>query len=364
MLLAVVGAGASYDSVPGAGDDDMYRPPLARDLFAERPDYIALLNDFPHAAPVVSRVRIAVAAGASLESVLEELRSQTSTSPARRQQLLGVQFYLRALLSQCSEKWDRLHGGVTNYVGLADVIDSCRAAKDDPVTYVTFNYDTLLESGLRSTGTRFPDMGSYMSGKVRVLKAHGSVDWGQVVKPSRTVLPLARFARARAYLSPRELCEAIDDLVITDEYVVDDGDLFRPPDPQLDSGPRLKAIPAIAIPTQTKDNFACPTKHIDALKRSLPQVRGVITIGWRGAEEHFLKLLAGGIPKGTPALVVTDTADACRATGEQLERAGITLRWAFYEGGFSGLIRDDVAGARKLRRFVEQVFSEPGRVPG
>ena len=63
MLLIITGAGASWDSVPGAKSGDRYRPPLAKSLFDQKPDYVELLNDFPHAAPIVSRVRMALEAG-------------------------------------------------------------------------------------------------------------------------------------------------------------------------------------------------------------------------------------------------------------------------------------------------------------
>jgi hypothetical protein len=52
-LLAIFGAGASYDSVdlslaPGlefsVTHETMYRPPLARELFDERPDFLDAMN--------------------------------------------------------------------------------------------------------------------------------------------------------------------------------------------------------------------------------------------------------------------------------------------------------------------------------
>ena len=46
MLLVIFGAGASYDSVPflspaiGAGADEEFRPPLAKDLFGPRQHFL------------------------------------------------------------------------------------------------------------------------------------------------------------------------------------------------------------------------------------------------------------------------------------------------------------------------------------
>ena len=352
MLLVIVGAGASWDSVPGAEPGDRYRPPLAKDLFAEKPDYVELLNDFPHAAPIVSRVRMALGAGASLESVLEEIRGESNANPVKRGQLLGVQFYLRALIAQSSDAWQTVHGGVTNYAALADVVEACRVRVDGSVIYVTFNYDTLLESGLRPIGIEFPDMESYLTAKSSVVKVHGSVNWGQIVTAPESAFP--EFPTG-GYIPPSLLCERIDQLVLG-EYVVDDGDLFAKP---LISGLSLgqeRAIPAIAIPTQTKENFACPRKHIDALKSVLPSVRGVVAIGWRGAEEHFLKLLREGVPNQTQAFVVNESREACEATASKLQEAGSAPDF-LWERGLTGLMLDDVAGSRTLRRFLEQKLS-------
>ena len=156
MLLVIVGAGASFDSAQGRfGLDstalvpairDRNRPPLAKALFAENDEYTTLLDQYRSAAPIVLRVRMALAADGVLEQVLEEIRAETDAYPARRQQLLAVQFYLRSLLRNCSLNWMRDLGGVTNYAALAAVVESVRVPRGGSVTYVSFNYDNLLES--------------------------------------------------------------------------------------------------------------------------------------------------------------------------------------------------------------------------
>ena len=89
MLLVIVGAGASFDSAAQDGGSHEFRPPLASGLFAELPLNVRLLAKYPRAAPIVARVRLAMAAGAPLESILEELRSEESVDPRRRSQLPG-----------------------------------------------------------------------------------------------------------------------------------------------------------------------------------------------------------------------------------------------------------------------------------
>lgn len=52
-------------------------------------------------------------------------------------------------------------------------------------------------------------------------------------------------------------------------------------------------VPAIAVPTQTKKGFECPQEHIDRLADFIPEVTHLLSIGWRGAEQHFLSMWQG-----------------------------------------------------------------------
>jgi hypothetical protein len=54
------------------------------------------------------------------------------------------------------------------------------------------------------------------------------------------------------------------------------------------------AIPAIAIPVQTKGVFECPADHIATLKDCLNKVTKLLVIGWRANDMHFLNLLHDG----------------------------------------------------------------------
>jgi hypothetical protein len=345
VLLVIVGAGASFDSAAQDAGNHEFRPPLASGLFAELPLNVRLLDRYPRAAPIVARVRLAMDAGASLESVLEELRGEESADPRRRSQLLAIQYYLRALLAECSGVWLRSHGRVTNYAMLADVIDSCRLPSGGAVLYVSFNYDTLLEAGIEaSNGPTFGNIFSYVDdADLKLFKVHGSVNWGQVVTHGTF--------DASTVITPSALCDLAPELAIRPEYRVETRDL------EAQAGLPV-VIPAIAVPTQTKRNFACPDDHIEALAKALPNVRRVVCIGWRGAEEHFLKLLREGLPDQTPALVVTESRAGCEATAQHLMNARLSPSHVLPDG-FTGLMRDDVAGGRTLRRFVEQAFARP-----
>jgi hypothetical protein len=52
------------------------------------------------------------------------------------------------------------------------------------VCIVTFNYDTMLEAALPTVGLNIRSIGDYVAGtKHKVIKLHGSVNWGREVAP-------------------------------------------------------------------------------------------------------------------------------------------------------------------------------------
>lgn len=63
MLMVVLGAGASYDSVPsypsrvGGYASMSERLPLAKDLFDNRPEFSDVMQRFPRCQPIVPYVR-------------------------------------------------------------------------------------------------------------------------------------------------------------------------------------------------------------------------------------------------------------------------------------------------------------------
>ncbi len=64
----------------------------------------------------------------------------------------------------------------TNYRTLLGEIDQQR--KSEPVCFVTFNYDTLLEEAFSSLDIRFVSLDDYVSrNDYRIIKLHGSVSW-------------------------------------------------------------------------------------------------------------------------------------------------------------------------------------------
>src|SRR5260370_5304529 len=91
MLMVIFGAGASFDScptylpgaqVPMSGDqarlNKLYRPPLANELFENRPLFAEAIDRFPECRTIVPRLRNL--GERSLEATLEDIRSEEHTS--------------------------------------------------------------------------------------------------------------------------------------------------------------------------------------------------------------------------------------------------------------------------------------------
>src|SRR5580704_6349841 len=103
MLLVIVGAGASFDSMSKMplGTAPSYietvRPPLANQLFENREIFSQRLRAFPECHGLVPILREANE-NQSLESVLQRIQEQVETHPYRAIQLASVKYYLHDML--------------------------------------------------------------------------------------------------------------------------------------------------------------------------------------------------------------------------------------------------------------------------
>ncbi|MBI1894709.1 MAG: hypothetical protein HYS14_11415, partial [Candidatus Rokubacteria bacterium] len=179
MLMVIFGAGASYDSAPSypPGMGLVERPPLADQLFENREQFAGVLKQFPECHEIVPRLRHR--SGNSVERELEALQAQAETHPERHRQLAAVRYYLQLMLFDCQARWEDLIKGVSNYKTLLDDIN--RLKKGQQVCLVTFNYDTLLESALPTVGTQIHGLRDYITGNYKIIKLHGSINWGREV---------------------------------------------------------------------------------------------------------------------------------------------------------------------------------------
>jgi SIR2-like domain len=171
-------------------------------------------------------------------------------------------------------------------------------ASTPSVCIVTFNYDTLLEDALQDLGFEIKQMSDYIApGRIfKLFKIHGSINWGQVVKlqlHENTNLQVPQLVLS-------QLIERVAELEMTDAFHV-----CSPDSMGFYGG--VAVFPAIAIPVEKKAQFLCPQTVLDELVLLLPRVDKILSIGWRGTEEHFLHLLRAHLASGIKLYSVAAT---------------------------------------------------------
>jgi len=329
--MVIFGAGASYDSSPtyppggtppppGMGDlspyDDYYRPPLAKDLFADRPLFIQSLDQFPQCKSIVPRLRdpAVIRGQTSIETRLQEIEEEARTYHRGAQELAAVRCYLQSAISQCEMHWQATTRGITNYQTLLREIERTHIG-DGPVCLVTFNYDTLLESALEQFGLRIGHMEHYTQNPslFRIFKLHGSVNWGQEAE----IHPPQNVNREHPPSVLRYMIENAAQLQVSDRFVLCERGRMG----VVNNRP---VFPAIAIPVERKRRFQCPRYMIEHLVEMLPLVTKIMIIGWRATEDNFLDLLGQHLRPGAYISIVAGNHSEAEKISARLDRALLT----------------------------------------
>lgn len=333
MLMVILGAGASYDSaasfpIPRTTNGllDYPRPPLASQLFSHIDRFAKVAHGYPAMLAIVDRLRIDTG---NVEETLQRFRDESAQDSDRMNQLMAVKFYLRDILTQCSDAWNAHVNGATNYCTLIDYVRCSRKR----TCFVTFNYDLLLERALKTTvaGFECDRIADYVrhSRPFQVFKLHGSVDWLRIVPrsphPQRVPVPHEIIAAAHEFPSGGEL------ITLAEARTAE---------------PRSWAVPGLAIPVREKkaeNDFECPSLHLAELKKIIPEIDEILIIGWKAQEEHFFALLKKGLKK-IERLSVVDANEPCAASVAntfkrkvegQLENTSVRLA----KLGFSAFVR-------------------------
>src|SRR2546425_246644 len=109
--MVIFGAGASCDSSPAHPLENVgamqWRPPLADQLF-DMTWHANVIEHFPKARPVITHLLPQIGGGepGNVERELEKLQVEAVAGDEERyRQLAAVQFYLQAMLTQCTWYW-------------------------------------------------------------------------------------------------------------------------------------------------------------------------------------------------------------------------------------------------------------------
>jgi hypothetical protein len=354
MLVVIFGAGASYDSdprYPPPPPDTMilrspplsiqqWRPPLAKGLFEDRFGDIAI--DYPVCAGIIGHLRRAASRSTmSLEEALARARDEAAGYPQRAEELLALRYYLSDVLSKVSDNWAGVTHGVDNYADLLRTVDRWRHVHQEEVCLINFNYDLLLDRACQGIlNIRLNSMESYTSNPgYKYIKVHGSVNW------IRKVLHAGFRVIAKHPLLPEGfdiIRPMTGDLQWTDEY------LLAGEFPSTQVIEKHYYVPAIAVPTASKDNFECPPAHLRIMRECISRADRVLIIGWRGVEAHFHAFWKGAIAElGSPGLshvqVVDRSKDEAKAAFENfMTGTGLATRFQnTFEGGFTSYVENE-----------------------
>lgn len=332
MLLVILGAGASYDSAPsrhpldGRYTDLPYRPPLANQLFGDRPYFGQVMNKYSQCLPIIPRLRH-ISGDSSVEIELQKLQADATMYPERHRQLAAIRYYLQDILWDCTSHWLKETQNISNYATLVDDIKQFKKP-GEKVCFVTFNYDTLLDEALRYAGYPLTDLSAYIARDLMLVKLHGSVNWAR-----RVNLHVEKLASSNREDIARELIDRYSALSISRDFVLI-GEY--PPSPR-DYQP---VFPALAIPVETKLDFECPPEHVEALKAFIPEVRKILMIGWRATEKPFLEILKSGLGGRNPSIaLVNGSLDYSQAAANNIQKQGISGNYRILNEGFTDFVR-------------------------
>ncbi|MGB1088233.1 MAG: SIR2 family protein, partial [Alphaproteobacteria bacterium] len=292
MLTVILGAGASYDSEPitarlantgSVASRYQWKPPLTYELFDQNRAWFTTPPPDSVTA-VLGHIRRGIENG-TLEETLEELRSEVEEFPMRWRNIAGIQSWISTTLTLITNSWTESLRNETCFVDMADRLLKWRSRHHEPISVVTFNYDTLFEKAVQiTTGDkrRFDEFEGYIGEDFRLFKPHGSIDWEYH----------GRTPEGRTTLEERPLTKS---------------ELYNLPLRKV-AGGRVKylSVPALAIPVTNKSesDFISPPAHMKHMRQALQDTTALLVIGWQGAEQHFMQLVNGLVAPNTPTLVV------------------------------------------------------------
>lgn len=343
----IFGAGASYDSlysdsahlsrgqvfdpskVSNARPIDRdWRPPLASQILETRDSFLKAGN-YPSLRGLRGEFLAAMGNNDNFEKfIAETLRDPVinlrKNSKHRLLQYIEFTFYLQNILTGCSNKYIT---DANNYSILTNKL--LDRLNDKEITFVTFNYDTLIEQALIPTNDKLltdeAGLNTYLHGQIPLIKLHGSVDWNYEIEkvPSQ---------------GETDIEWLIERFSIIGSLKSEDIQFLPRP---RESNHRIY-FPALAVPVTNKAEFVCPKPHVAYLEKALSEADYLVTVGWRGTEDHFGALLKKIYQtKRPPVLIsVNGSFESAKAVYDQIkENYFVPHDFIPMTGGFSEFVK-------------------------
>lgn len=346
QVVVVIGAGASKFCSNGLLPFDQgWQPPLANELFMfreARRNIWPLIEPYPGAQSIAALIQTAMRkrgdASWNIEAELSALA--THDHPAVRETFKQVPAYLRDYLQTVCNKY---MGAAGSYIVL---LKTLVADTNHNVTFVSLNYDTLLERAIeRFDATAcFREEEDFISHpQIKVIKPHGSVDWF-------TALPTA---------APRSAEEWVQAAQSIDLAAIRTGGMKVERDPRftfnLDFNDRAW-FPVLTAPLAEKGphSMVCPPDHVQALRGAVSHAEKLLFIGTSGNDTDLLSVMEDAAGKPERICVVgKDRADAVNIANRMKKTAPTLFRsadlWPF-DSGFDEFVNEE--RQRDLEKFA------------
>lgn len=294
-ILVVIGAGASFDSWPElvfkrSMDDDL-RIPLANLLFEPKHTQNDLLNKY-HLMGIASALRASSRLLGNEFSIENELAKINYTAIKRKdpnnlEGLFKTRFYLHSLITRLTNDTIQKTSSHTVYVDLLRQLKNWIDESPDQrcVDLVVFNYDTLIEQAMETVycfnwrvKNGINPLSAYYQGKnLKIYKPHGSINWGREIVQGEGHY---------VYYDTDSVISNYENIEFANSFQKISVDVFE------NYAISKNFVPAIAIPFKGKTDFQeCPEEMQVKMLEATKKADKLITLGWRGADEHFTKLL-------------------------------------------------------------------------
>ncbi|HEY5123414.1 MAG TPA: hypothetical protein VIK14_06730 [Ignavibacteria bacterium] len=330
MKLVILGAGASYDSVYQQYDETLtskWKPPLGNDIFSIRRNFNDVLKKYPGAIALRSEIM----AYPDIESYFQNKWDfiQNNFDVLSLMRLINIQYYLSDLFTQISVNYSS--SGLSNIDVMITMAHEYAVRKKEDVIFITFNYDTLIESAFqRVLSKSILKIDDYIKGNIKLYKCHGSCNWFKTFNGNRigyhkdiSSKPIYQHIWEHRF----HLWDINSSLGSNIELYENDLD-FVAEDSKSGDTYRLALFPQLLIPMRTKDEFVLPENHKNSLGKSLNDVTDILIIGWKGTETHFNKFLSDRLSNRRVAITVVNAGD--KSIEKQLMSFNINASYNYY----------------------------------
>jgi hypothetical protein len=343
-VLVVLGAGASYDCWDGdiatRYDDLERRLPLANSLFSDLPTQNSLISKYMinNIAARLRRSQKILSSRYNVEYELQKILDENTNDENIIESLFATRYYLHELIHELEKSTQHKTSGNTKYVDLInDLSDWTKTQLSNEVVIVSFNYDTLLEHAMsvvfrhewQKKKSSSPDY--YFAGnKVRIYKPHGSINWGRQVLKENMPHHHSSYESMLGSLRTFDISEGV--ISIVDPYI------FK-------TNNSKDVTPVIAVPYGSKTDFKdCPASMMKALENDMVDCEVVLTIGWRGADKHFVSLMEEKMHDVRQVHCISPSGDS------ELNNSSFSGKINYVEAGFSS-----ITNANEMKDFLARL---------